>query len=286
MKVRNNIFFVIAVLFLAGGCGNSNNKDKVLAVVGDRRITVSQFNEHVSNLPARYIEIVKKRKQEFLKEIINDMLIYKEAVKYGVDRDKEVLRVVEEARKKIVIARFIKDKIDDKVKVTDEEIEDQYRSNQNAYMFPEVLKVSHILVRTNEDAVAIKKELKKGIVFEELAKIKSLDPTAQNGGDIGYFPKGQLIPEFENACASLKVGDISDPVKTKLGYHIIKLTDKKPPVPRPLEQVKEQIRANLYAEKRREKFSQLVDELNTKTKVKIEESVLKEALEDLPKKAE
>lgn len=90
----------------------------------------------------------------------------------------------------------------------------------------ERVRASHILVPTEKDAEKILAELKKGKDFAELAKKYSKCPSSKNGGDLGFFGRGQMIKEFENAAFSLNSGEISKPVKTKFGYHIIKVVSK------------------------------------------------------------
>ncbi len=89
------------------------------------------------------------------------------------------------------------------------------------------VKASHLLVKTEDEAKKLKAEIDNGKNFAELAKQVSLCPSGRNGGDLGYFTKGQMVKEFEDACFSMKVGEVSNPVKTQFGYHLIQLTDKK-----------------------------------------------------------
>ncbi len=263
----------LCVLFAVSGCGKSP-KGEVLASIGGEKITVADFDERISNLPERYQTVVQKRKGEFLQELINDKLLYQEAINKGLHKDREVLGVIAEARKKILIARLLKDDVDDVINVTEEEIVEFYGTNNDKYMMPEIMRVSHILVPSREEAENILKELSEGAVFEDMARAKSVDPTAQRAGDIGYFPKGQLMPEFENACAVLDVDEISGVVKTKLGYHVIKLTDRREPELRPLEQVREDIKSRLRTIERRRIFNKLLDRLRNETTVKINEEAL------------
>lgn len=276
----------ILVLISVIGCGRSGDKSEVLARIGKTKITLSDFNERISNLPVRYQDVIRNRRKEFLQEIINDVLLYQEAVRQGLHKNEDVLKVVKEARKKILIARLLKDKIDDAITVSEEEISEHYDDNPSAYMLPERMRVSHILVQTREEAEGIIEELEGGASFEEIARAKSIDPTAQNGGDIGYFPKGQLIPEFESACTELAVGEISGAVKTKLGYHVIKLTDRKEAESRPLEIVKEKVKSAVYVKKRRERFNRLIKELTERTMIEINKEALEKASEDVSQKSD
>lgn len=90
----------------------------------------------------------------------------------------------------------------------------------------EEIKASHILVETQEEAVNLKEEILSGKAFEDVAAENSLCPSGANGGDLGFFGRGQMVSEFENAAFDLKVGELSDPVKTNFGWHLIMVTDK------------------------------------------------------------
>ncbi|MFH1877803.1 MAG: peptidylprolyl isomerase [Candidatus Omnitrophota bacterium] len=256
------------------GCGKMPEKGGVLAFIGGTEITVDDFEERISHMPERYRDVIKKRKGEFLDDIINDTLLYQEALRCNLRKDKDVQKVIEQARKKILIARLLKDKVDDAIEITEEDIRVFYEENKSDYMTPEILRVSHILVFSREDADDILEEIAKGQKFEDMARAKSIDPTAQRGGDIGYFPKGQLMPEFEMACDDLDINEISGVVRTKLGYHIIKLTDRRSPELRPLSQVKEDIKSRLRTAKRRQIFSDLINRLRKETDIKIDKDVL------------
>ncbi|MBU0571561.1 MAG: peptidylprolyl isomerase [Candidatus Omnitrophica bacterium] len=271
-------FLIIAALS-AGivGCSRTPGREETIARIGDDVITVTEFNDRIAHLPVRYQEVIKKRKKDFLQEIINDTLLYQEAVRNGLDKDEDVQKVIGAATVKILIARYLKDNVDDTIKVTEEDIITEYNANKDAYMMPETLRASHILLPSKERAEGIREELDLGASFDELARAKSIDPTAQTGGDIGYFPKGQLMPEFENACNVLEVGEISGPVKSKLGYHIIMLTDRKEPVLMPIDRVRDKIASDLYRGDRRQKFNLLLKRLNDETEIEINEDILEKA---------
>lgn len=89
------------------------------------------------------------------------------------------------------------------------------------------VKASHLLVKTEEEALKLKEEIANGKDFATAAMEVSLCPSGQNGGDLGYFTKGQMVKEFEDAAFSMNVGEVSEPIKTQFGYHLIHLTDKK-----------------------------------------------------------
>lgn len=87
------------------------------------------------------------------------------------------------------------------------------------------VRASHILVETEEEAQKIREEILNGKKFEDIAAMVSMCPSGANGGDLGFFGKGMMVKPFEDACFSMKVGDISEPVETQFGWHLIELTD-------------------------------------------------------------
>ncbi len=270
------IIIILCAAFILSGCGSGSNGKDVVARVGDTKITRADLDDRVSRLPERYQEIARTRKEEFLQEVINDSLLYQEALRTGTQKDPEVVKIVNEARKKIIIAKYLKDNVDGAVVINEEDIEDYYEQNKDKYKTAEIMRVSHILLPTREEAEVILEQLNSGADFEAVARTKSVDPTAQKGGDVGYFPKGQLMPEFERACAALDVGEISGVVKTKLGYHIIKMTDRRQPQPRPLEQVSDNIQSSLRTEQKQKMFNELLRKLRKDTEIEINTEVLEE----------
>ncbi|MFJ8530132.1 peptidylprolyl isomerase PrsA [Bacillus sp. NPDC094106] len=160
-----------------------------------------------------------------------------------------------------------------KQSITEKDIKDHYK--------PEI-KASDILVNDEKTANEIKKKLDEGASFEELAKQESLDPVSKDkGGDLGYFGPGKMAPEFEDAAYKLNVGEISAPVKTSQGYHIIKLTDKKPL--KPYDEVKDSIRKDLEEQRLADNTTGqkiLLDELQ-KADIKVKDSDLKDTFSRL-----
>ena len=282
------VYILIAVLVSASfpGCAKAPKKEEVVASIGKTKITVDDFNSRIERMPERYKDIAKKRKDEFLQELINDTLLYQEALRQNIHKDKDVQEVIDQARKKILIAKLLKSEVDDSVTINDEDIVEFYEKNKNMYMTIEIMRVSHILSLSRDNADAILAEIKAGANFEDMARAKSVDPTAQRAGDIGYFPKGQLMPEFENACSALEIGEISPVTKTKLGYHIIKLTDRRDPKLRPIDEVTENIEAQIRAIKRRQNFTDLLAKLREDTTIEINEEVLIVEEEEAPAEAE
>jgi foldase protein PrsA len=154
------------------------------------------------------------------------------------------------------------------ITVTDEEIAQYFQDNEQALGEPEQVHARHILVATEEEAKKVVEDLQAGGDFALLAAARSKDPGSQgNGGDLGYFRRGELVPEFEQVAFALKPGETSAPVQTQFGWHVIKVEDHKASVPAALEAKKDEIRAILVQQKTKEP-AQVLTELRAQNEVK------------------
>jgi len=275
--MKRRIFFIMLLLGIALGlyaCARkASDDDRVIARVSNKFITIKNFKSKIAKIPPYYRNVVEKNKKRYLDEVIIEMLFYEEAVRKGIGRDREIREVIDQAKKKIIIAKLIKDEVEDKVSAVDDEMRKYYEAHRDEFKTPELWRASHILVASEKEAKDILDELAKGANFEELAKARSTDATASRGGDVGYFREGQVIPDFEKACMKLKVGETSDIVKTQFGYHIIKLTDKKESGVQSYEEARRSIENELKRKKRSELFNKLVLSLKDKYGVEVKEDV-------------
>ena len=203
-----------------------------------------------------------------------------EAVNKKVDKKEDVKRLVNEARRKIMIVQLLRDEVNDQADVNDEEIQNYYNENKEKFTTPEVLRASHVLLKTEEEAKDILVGLSNGRNFEDLARARSIDPTSKIAGDIGYFTRNQLVPEVEEACFSMQPGEISGIVKSKFGYHIIKLTERKEPELKSFEEVKDVIKQSLGRHKNKVRFNELVETLREKSEIVINNDLLESISEE------
>ena len=177
---------------------------------------------------------------------------------------------------------WIDAQIKDKVKVSDKDAEEFYKKNPDKFKSPEQVRASHILVKVDADAkpeVVVEKQkaaqaiadrVKKGEDFATLAKELSEDPSAkENSGDLNFFTRDAMVPEFSKAAFAMKKGDISDPVRSEFGYHVIKVTDRKDSETVSLEKVKPQLLAFLEKQKKQEEIDKVLQDMRAKAEVKI-----------------
>ena len=272
----------MCVAAIVSGCGRSGNGGVLARIDQKDVITRKDFDGRIAKLPKRYQDFVNKNKKEFLDELVIDKLLYKEALRKNLQNDKEVKEVYEEAQKKILIARLLKDEVEDKVVLSDEEIIGYYKANSEQFSSPEVLRASHILVKTQEEAKDVLAELSGGRNFEDLARARSIDPSGKSGGDVGYFTREQLVPEIEEACFNMQVGEISGIVKTQFGYHVIKLTERKEPRVKNLSEVRDAVEQSLGRRKKKAHFNEFVSRLKEKSKITINHKLLATISEEAP----
>jgi len=271
MKKLCLITMFIASVFAFSGCGNA--KSKPLATVNGKVITVGDFEKRVSKMPAYYKTLAGERKKDFLDDMINEQLIYKEALRRGINREPEVKELLDEAKRKILIARLMETEVK-KSAVNEDKIKEFYAIHKDDFVTPLKLRASHIMVDTEAEANEVLQKLKDGGDFAQLAKQYSKDPSKARGGDLGYFIKGQLMPEIEEVCFKLQVGQMSDIIKTKFGYHIIKLTDRIEPRTVELSEVRDAIEKELKDKAQQKTLDDLVKNLRSKAHIKINEKLL------------
>lgn len=275
--MKRILFYIVVLLALTAavfGCAKKNSNDeKVLARMSNKYLTLGEFKKKIERLPAYYRDMVEGNKKRFLDETIVEMMFYEEAIRQGLDNDKEVKEILREAKKKVLIAKLIQREVDNKIKIEDGEARKYYEDHKSEYKAPEMWRASHILVSTEAEAKEIQDSISNGASFEELAKEKSMDATATRGGDVGYFRKGQLVPEFEEAALGLNPGELGPIVHSQFGYHVLKLTGKKDSDIEPYEKVKARVYEELKKEKRAELFEKLVMDLKNKYRVELEGDV-------------
>jgi len=264
---------VATLLFVAGACTEKrDDSSKALAIINGKEITASEFDLRWSQVPefARKTYEGADGRKKFLDELITRELLLQEAKKRGIDRDRTLLERIERFKERTLLDSLMREEVDARVTVTQEDIKAYYDANRGNFTATDELRASHILVKTEAEAAELKKHLDQGEDFPALARKVSLDvSTKSKGGDLGVVKRGQTVPAFEKALLNLKVGEISAPVPTQFGYHLIKLVDRTPGLPLSFEDAKEQVKEQVLIEKKRKRFDELVASLRAKAKLRI-----------------
>jgi parvulin-like peptidyl-prolyl isomerase len=160
--------------------------------------------------------------------------------------------------------------------VSEKEAEQYYLANKEEFRRPEELRARQMLFASREDAEEVLTLLKQGGDFAELAQQYSLSPDRENGGNLGYFSKGQLPPEFDQALFRLGAGQLSDPVESPYGFHLFLVERRRPAGVRPYAAIKHEIMTDLSQQREELAFHQWLQELREKTQISVNWDLLKE----------
>jgi peptidyl-prolyl cis-trans isomerase C len=244
--------------------------NKVLATVEGREITQRDLDNAIARFPQERQSYFmnEEGKKQLLDQIISFELVYSYAKDNGVENDPAYIAQLEAAKKEILTQAAI-NKILTDVKVTDEEVKAYYEANGQYFKSEESVTAKHILVDSAEQAEEIKSKIDAGMNFEMAAMQFSSCPSKDQGGNLGNFTRGRMVPEFEAAAFELAVGEVSEPVQTQFGYHIIKVEEKNEGSVKPLEEVYPMIQREILNERESFKYMQLTEELKTKYSVVI-----------------
>jgi peptidyl-prolyl cis-trans isomerase C len=214
---------------------------------------------------------------ETIKKRFPDEAAYKKALE-GTDVSEKEIRA--QIQRGLAINQLLDANVRQKITVTEEESKKYYNDNPNLFKQPEQVKASHILIKVAPDAEeskkiqarkkieTVQKKVRQGEDFGSLAKADSEGPTAQREGDLGYFSRGRMAKPFEDAAFALNVGEVSGIVETQFGYHLIKVTDKKPARTIPYKEVQLRLGQHLKNEKAKTEIQDYIENLKKSAKIK------------------
>ena len=244
-------------------------ENKVLAVVDGREITQSDIFHLLQSIGQNAAAFQGEEGQkQLLDELIMQELLYSDALSQGYEEDAEFKAALEDMKKSL-LKQFAMKKLLDHVTADEAEIKEYYDNHSSLFTSSEKATANHILVDTLEEATRIANEIKEGLDFKEAAKKYSNCPSSSQGGALGSFGRGQMVPEFEKAAFSMEPGTISEPVQTQFGYHLIQLESLTPAGTMPYEAVKAQVKEQLLLAKRQALYLEKREELGKRYTVEI-----------------
>lgn len=213
----------------------------VIATVGGKQITEGDLGLAAEDIGQQLQQVPPDQQRAFLLSVLIDMKVMAEAAREnGLDQSDEFKSRAVFLEDKALRRQFFAEKIANAV--TPDTVQASYDKYVAEFQPVEEVRARHILVATEEEAKVVKADLDAGKPFEVEAMAKTIDPSGkQSGGDLGFFSKGQMVPEFENVAFMLEVGKVSEPVQSQFGWHIIKLEEKRQSAPQPFEQLQQQL---------------------------------------------
>jgi peptidyl-prolyl cis-trans isomerase C len=283
------LYICACFILLLFSCSKTQD-GKVLATIDNDKITLEEFNKELDKIPMNMKMLVATQsgKKNYLDRLVVKKLLLKEATKEKIESEKDFQAKLADIREQLVIESLLKKKLSVDSKLTDEDLKKYYDTNRDTFKREKEINTRHILLKTEEEAKQVQGKLVKGEDFAELARQYSVDPNAKTtGGDIGFHPKGTLLPEYEAAAFKLsKVGQMSGIVKTQFGFHIIRLEGTRPLSYVPFEEVKDFIRQKIAQEKQKEILEKYLEDLKKAAKITINEDLLKEEKQEKQDKTE
>jgi len=263
---------LLAGLLALAGCQNGQSETLGKAQPASGEVVATVNGQPITELELEVFLKQKRAKQgaanlsreAAINELVNLKLLAQEAEKEGLPKTPEFEATMALQRNTLLANEVLKQRIQD-MDVTDKELRDEYE-RQIAGMATKEYKARHILTKSKEDAEAVIAELDKGADFAELAKQKSTGPSGANGGDLGWFRPGAMVPEFSKAVEGMKKGTYTkEPVKTQFGWHVILLEDVRELSPPAFDEVKDKLRAIVV----NKKLQQYLSDLHSKAKIDI-----------------
>lgn len=245
-------------------------ENKVLAVISGSEITEKDLNAIIMRYPEEQRAMFSSEmgKKQLLEQMISFELMNKLGKEMKLNETEEYKAGLEQLEKDLLTQMTI-NKVLSEVTVTDEDAKKYYKENKTQFDQPATVSAKHILVDTEELCFEVKERIENGeLSFEDAAKEYSTCPSNAQGGSLGVFGRGMMVPEFEDAAFELELEKISEPVKTQFGYHLIKVDTKNEAKAASFDEVKNKIVQQLIQKNQEKKYMDVMKELENKYEVK------------------
>ena len=240
--------------------------DTTLFKIADKEIKIAAVAPDLERIPAFIRPHVLSG--EGLNDFLTQFYARELVKKYVLDNFDKLAEKYpdskQDAEKRVFLKFLLDEHVTNKVTLSDEDLRDFYVKNVDQFSQPPQTKAHHILVPTEELAEKLQKDIAGGKSFEEVAKAESKCPSGQQGGDLGFFGQGQMVPEFDKVAQEAEIGKVVGPVKTQFGYHLIRVDERKAAETAPFETVKDQIREQLLPEEQKKAYQGFISSLRAK----------------------
>ena len=237
--------------------------EKILATVGGLTITDREVDELIAGLGQRGAAYnTPEGRRAVLNQLIGNKLLLLDARRNLYEGEPTFRDELNKLKENLLIS-YAAEKAVSSASVTDADAQKYYDEHKDQFMMGETVNASHILVKTEEEAKKIYAEIASGEkTFEAAASEYSSCPSKENGGNLGDFGRGQMVPEFDGAVFSMNVGEVTaEPVQTQFGYHLIKLNSKSESKETPYSEIAEQLKAGLLSEKQKAAYDSKINQL-------------------------
>jgi len=269
--MKKYVLLLLCLALLVSCTQGGEKKGDVVAKIDTNVITTKDVEKEINALPEFAKEFFKGQEgmARLVDELVKKELLYVEAKKKGLDKDEEFQRKFEEIKKNALITRLLEKEMKAVPQLTDKEVKDYYDGHKDDFVQANAVRLSQIVVKTEDDAKKVYERLQKGEPFNKLASEVSLDKaSAKSGGDLGLFKRGEMNQDLEKVAFSLKKNQISMPVPLKDGIHILVVTDIKGTA-FDFDKVKGSISQQLMAKKQQDDLEKFIEGLRKNYKVEV-----------------
>ncbi|MFH0823195.1 MAG: peptidyl-prolyl cis-trans isomerase [Pseudomonadota bacterium] len=248
--------------------------DEVLARIGNETVTDADLKEMANAVPEkfRHLYLTPAGRRQTLEYIVNVYALAAAAEKEGLEKSPKFQKLAKFAKKDLLARMYLEENSKTIPEPTEAEAKAFFEQNAEQMRTPEEVHLRHILVKTEKEAKDVLNKLKKGEDFGKIAAKESLCPSKTRGGDLDWMPRGRLVTEIETVAFSMNKGDVTGPIKTKHGFHVLLLEDKRPARQSSFEEVKDYVMEQLQYTKKQERYESLARDLKTKLNVQVEAS--------------
>jgi len=275
---------IVIVMFMTPHGLLAQDKE-VLAKIGNKTITAADLNKVISFYDPEQQKVIGQNpqiKENILWQMVRSTVVANIAKKKGFDKRPDIRNQQEMMVNNFLAAMYLQKEILDKITINDDKARSYYKDHIDAFKTPEMIRARHILIKTETSATDEEKKkakakaeevlakIKKGEDFSKLASEVSNDPgTKDKGGDLDFFPKGTMVPAFEEVAFSLKPGEVSGIVESEYGYHLIKMEEKKDAHLEPYENIKDKVKDQALQEMRKAAVTEFVDKAMKSARVEV-----------------
>jgi len=284
-KLAGILLVFLSLLVVTDVSGAPKRKDvkqdppDLLVKMGNKVITKKDFDARIAGMPVEFQNRIKKEQQKilYLDSLVQADLLAMEAQSLKIDKEAAITARIDDLTTNLLAQEYMRRQLAKLPTITDSEIEKYYSDHKAELVTPAMVRAQHILIRVDSKATqddvnaaykkinGIRNEAVQGADFGKLAEKYSEDEVNKaNGGDIGFFSKNRIIPEISQQAFNMKIGDMSQPVKTALGYHIIKVNEKTDAKQLTLTEASPRIRTFLENTRQQEVLKKEIDRLKTK----------------------
>jgi parvulin-like peptidyl-prolyl isomerase len=282
---RKILFLVLGTLGIGLGAlifFKTKDNRNVLTRIKGRKIMLEEFRVRIAEIPSYYQGFLATHngKIELLNGMIAEAVLIQKAKEEGLHKREDIRRKLKNVEDRILLETMVQELQKDRIAVSDEEVKEYFEKNEEKFVNPEQVRVSHILVKKKSEAKMVLNELREGANFAKLALKYSIDSiTAPRGGDLGYISRGEMIPAFEEVAFGLENNnDISEIIETPFGYHLVKLTGRKKMRKKTQEEIDSEIRTNIQ----NEKLDRLMEKYKKESMVSVNYDLLEKVSVEIP----